>query len=250
MGFFGAFFAGVTLIAKGISKGRDAIEDSRLKKRSADLGQDTYRDHKGILHDASGRAICYYTDPRTGHRLIQDAYTLQTIRDLTAEENFERISKAKEEAKANGDEYYVYCDWKENEKALGRSQWCKLKNKYNWGHDSRIKKRKKDQFGMKTDKWFCSLDNVDFLGKSSHFSDIYSKEDEPLKKYILEDYSGIKTYTDLQTGMIVEIKGDEKTKDMLNDLGVNEGEFIQIINEKKEAFDKYYGKVPMSVRFM
>ena len=247
MSFFGALFAGVTFLAKGISKGQDIAEDHKLRDDARSQGKKTYYDHKGILHDETGRAITYHTDSATGHKLIQDAYTLQTIRNLTLEENCKEIQNEIEKAKKEGNEYYVWCKHGKIFQRLGRKEAEELLRKYSWGKDSRIRKWEKDFCGRETNKRSYSLNNIDFHGVTGFYTDIYMKEKD-LDMYIMEDYNELKVYTNLKTGLVVDI--EKETKRKLKELGINEEVFVQKINEKKiEWSKKYFDKIPMCTNF-
>lgn len=243
MSFFGALFAGVTLLSKGISKGQDIAEDRELKKRSQQLGKDTYYDHKGVMHDAvTGRAITYHTDPFTGHRLIQDAYTLNTIRDLTAEERFEEIKENKRKAEENGELFYEAGSPID---VLGRKELTDLRYKYKWRKGCGFRERKKNKYGNYTDEFIFSLDNMRIQKVGSYYTKIYKKEMETIK-YIKEQVDwDMYYYTNLETGMAVDVDNDTKKK--LEELGIETIDFIHRINEIKEEYAKlWHGEIPMS----
>lgn len=243
MSFFGAFFVGLSLFAKGVSKGQDTYTDYKSKQRSKQIGQNFYYDSKGTCHDSeTGRAITYYTDPFTGHRLIQDAYTLNTIRDLTAEERFKEIQKAKEKARIEGSEYYEIGRGKD---ALNRNEYLKLSHKYRWGMECLMGKRVKNRFGNYTKELQYSLDNIRFDNIGINYTFIYKKEGEG-KRYIKEKVdTNLYYYSDLENGLAVEV--DNMSKDRLKEMGISSIEFIDCINDRKRNYSmEHQGEIPIS----
>ena len=243
MSFFGVLYAAFVALSNGISKGQDLYEDSQLKKRSDVLGQDTYYDHNGVLHDkTSGRAITYYTDPFTGHRLIQDAYTLNTIRDLTLEKRNKDIELAKLKARLEGSEYYEIGKPRD---ILSRNEYLKLSHKYRWGKSGRLGKRKKNKYGNYTKDLDYSINNIRFDGVGVNYTVIYKKENET-KKYIKEVIdSDLYYYTDLETGMAVDV--DNKCVAKLKEMDMEPDSFLERINEVKIKYaSEWQGEIPIS----
>lgn len=241
MSFFGALFASITMAAKAISKGQDIAEDHRLKNRSKQLGESTYYDHKGILHDGkTGRAITYHTDPFTGHKLVQNAYTLNTIRDLTLEERIEKIEKNKQKALENGEEFYEVGRPYE---ILGKKFWNEYNKKYEWGIGCEMGKRCINAYGNYTNESYYDLENLKYKKTGGFYSKIYKRGCET-KKYIKEQVDDMFiVYTDLETGTVINI--DKKTKIELEKLEINIDEFINRMNEEKMKYAEQYGKIPM-----
>lgn len=237
MSFFGAFFAGFTLLSKGISKAQYAIEDGELKKRSQRMGQDTYVDHNGILHDMkTGRAITYHTDPNTGHKLIQDAYTLNTIRDFTLEESLKRIKENKIIAKENGCEYY---EVGKPIDVLPREVFKEYLNKYKWG--IRVGTKEVNE----KNKVVYSLNNMKYNGNSANHTKLYKKFGDDIAYYIKEQIDDLYIYTELKSGRAVGVDN----KDKLEERGYDENEFINKINNIKEKYaSDWYGDWPMAAR--
>ena len=243
MSFFGALFAGITLFAKGVTAGQHIVNDNRSKSEARRLGSQRYYDHKGIMHDAkTGRAICYYTNPKNGHKLIQDAYTLNTIRDITAEEILEKRNVARDKAREEGKWYFP----NGNLFSLPRYKGCNLieGHRYTWQDRGTLYKRSYGE--VIKDKRYYKLDNFQYIRRSSVSCCVHVFENinKPGDFYVKEYIDDICVLSSVKTGLIVEVEDDMKEK--LEKRGIDWNEFVNVINEYKIRTEKEEGSMPMS----
>ena len=246
MSLFGMFFTSFNIIAKGITEIQYSLETKQNRERAIKKGFDTYYDHNGVMHDVkTKKTIVYHVDPFTGHRVVQDGNTYETIKDVTEEKYEERRLVNKNEAIQKGNKYYIYDSPKE---VFGLSECTKLEYKYNWSCKGDV---------IINEFWKSWKDGkrpfeVSFKsGYGSLFSTfIYSSVSDKNTKLIKEKYSHLySVMTDLRTGLAIDV--DDETRERLTKEGRTPDQLIECINEAKKKYvnDSANKKMPICINY-
>lgn len=215
MSFFGLFFAGFTLLSKGISKSQYLVEDHSLKERAKRIGSKTYYDHNGVMYDMeTGRATSFYEINEHNIKKVE----------------YKKILLNKEEAIEKGEEWYeVKCM-----ESFDHIAYIKWKNKYNWYRRASMHEKGKDKWNSR-DCYF-SFDNLYYTNHCLKPNAMVYYGINHTGQYIREKYDEYYVYTDLNSGLVVD--ADEQTKEKLKEKKIKWETYKDAINDKKKCEKK------------